>query len=94
MMWRYGDHMTAWGWALMSISMLLLLGTVVTALVIAVQAMVRDRNRDREPGPSATPEQVLAHRFARGEIDLLEYQARLDVLHGRATRSRSHPARR
>jgi putative membrane protein len=84
-MWRYGDHMTGWGWGVMAIFMLLLLATVITAVVLIVQATGRERGRDREPGPSATPEQVLAHRFARGEIDLLEYQSRLDGLHGRST---------
>ena len=83
MMWRYGDHMTGWGWALMSISMLLLLGVVITGVVLVVQAVARDRGRVRAPGPSAGPEELLAYRFARGEIDLLEYQAGLDALDDR-----------
>jgi putative membrane protein len=34
------------------------------------------------------PEQLLAERFARGEIDESEYRARLDVLAGTAGGSR------
>jgi uncharacterized membrane protein len=36
--------------------------------------------------PTATPEQVLAARFARGEIDETEYRARLAVLRDHARR--------
>ena len=32
----------------------------------------------------ATPEELLAERFARGEIDEQEYRLRLDTLHDRS----------
>jgi len=82
MHWSYG----AWGW------LGWLSATVVTvgfwALVIwLVVSWVRpdDRVRDRavdrdEPASGPRAEQVLAERFAAGEIDEDEYRSHLDVL--------------
>jgi uncharacterized membrane protein len=44
----------------------------IVGLVAGLQAIDRDRNRD--------PEELLASRFARGEIDEAEYARRLAVL--------------
>jgi len=73
--YRYG----AGGWAyvfLMGSSVVLwvLLGVGVIALV----RYLSDGGRQR-PGPS-TPEEVLAGRFARGELDDAEYRRRLATL--------------
>ena len=87
MMYGDGSGMGGWGFALMAISLVLF-----AALVIAgVAALVRYLGRSGQqggggPGPSvserrATPEQLFAQRFARGEIDEDEYRRRLDVLH-------------
>lgn len=82
MMWRYGDHMSGWGWGVMGVSMLLFWAAVITALVLLVRSVSQGRGRDRDEA-RMSPEQVLAHRFARGEINLEEYHARLEALHGR-----------
>jgi putative membrane protein len=76
MMYYYGDHMSGWGWFAMSLSAVVFWGLVITAIVLLV--------RYPRTGPSSqspkTPEQVLAERFARGEIDEAEYQQRLAIL--------------
>jgi len=79
-------------WALLMILIMVFLLVSVTAVVVLV---VRSQRRPDQPlptrpwAPSASPtpaispsvpEQVLAERFARGEIDDEEYRARLAVL--------------
>ena len=55
------------------------------ALVIfGVIALVRFLARNDQPkATQATPEQLLAERFARGEIDEHDYHQRLDTLRDR-----------
>ena len=53
-------------------------GLIVLAVVLTVRAV----SRPDRPAASPTPQQILAERFARGEIDAEEYQARLRVLNG------------
>lgn len=80
MMFWYGDGMTGWGYPMMAMAMVLawwLVGLGVYALV----RYLGHGNRPAHPRP--TPEQVLADRFARGEIDAPEFHERLDILDGR-----------
>jgi putative membrane protein len=49
-------------------------------LALGVIALVRYLGGDRRQVPRPTPEQMLAERFARGEIDDGEYTRRLDTL--------------
>jgi putative membrane protein len=76
-MMYYGDHMSGWGWFAMSVGTILFWGLVITAIVLLV------RNINKVSGPAShrvPPEQLLADRFARGEIDETEYQQRLAAL--------------
>ena len=63
---------------------LLVAGIVIALIVAAVVALVR--HYSAQPAQSATPtaatsaEQLLAQRFARGEIDEDEYRRRRDAL--------------
>lgn len=81
MMYWWGEGMGGWGWAMMTISTV-----VFWALLIAgVVALVRyTRTAGVARGPqtpaAATAEQILAERYARGEIDESEYRHRLDTL--------------
>jgi len=85
MMYTYGEHMSGWGYALGTISMVLLWSLLVLAIAAAVRYLGRSRQESSPPPASA--EQVLAERFARGEIDADEYRQRLDTL-----RQARHPA--
>ena len=70
--WGWSHH-SWWGGGLMMFGWLLL---VVAVIVVLVRAFDR-----REPAaPASDAEQVLAGRYARGEIDETEYRARLAVL--------------
>ena len=56
---------------------------VVLVLAIALAVRYLDRRRGESfapPPPPPTAEEVLAGRFARGEIDAEEYRQRLDTL--------------
>lgn len=79
MMFWYGAGMNGWGYALMTISMVLFWGLVIFGVVALVRFFARD---DQQRMTRATPERLLADRFARGEIDEHEYQYRVDVLRG------------
>lgn len=78
MMYWYGPGMSGWGYAWMSIGML-----VFWALLIAGIALtIRFALADRPPATPShmTPEAILTQRFARGEIDEQEYTARMTAL--------------
>ena len=81
-MWWNGGSGVGWGgWLLMTLTMVAFWGLLVVAAVAAWRAGDRGAGRGgRAPAPPNTPEQVLAERFARGEIDEEEYRRRREVL--------------
>lgn len=91
MYWNDGG-MNGWGVGLMTVSMLLFWALVALGVI----ALVRYVGRPASHGPTSpvpppaapparpTPEQLLAERLARGEIDPDEYRARLATLRGGA----------
>ena len=82
MMFWYGEGMGWWGYALMTVSMLLFWGLLIVGVVALVRSLGRSSRSDGPTESPANPEQVLAQRFARGEIDEEEYHGRLAALHG------------
>lgn len=77
------NGMGGWGYALMTISTLVFWALVIAGIVALTRASRRGNPAPMDqliPPPS--PEEVLAQRFARGEIDEHEYQQRRDVLRG------------
>ena len=84
MMYGYGNGMGGWGYALMTISMILFWGAVIYGIVALVRYAHRDGPQRGEPAgpPAPEPERLLAERFARGEIDEAEYISRRDALRG------------
>jgi putative membrane protein len=80
MMWSYGPGMSGWGFALMTIGMVLFWALIIFGL-IAVARVIRSVG-DRPPQARPTPEELLAERFARGEINEPEYRQSLNTLHG------------
>ncbi len=83
MMWWYGNGngngMDGWGYTLMTVSMVLFWGLVIYGVIATVRYLGR---QDRSVVAGPTAEQVLAERFARGEVDEQEYRQRLDALRG------------
>ena len=80
MWWWHGDW--GWGaWLAMTAGMLVFWGLVIWGVV----TLVRSGTASREP--AARPEEILAARFASGEIDEDEYEHRLATL--RAARGRA-----
>ena len=76
------DHYNGWDWGdwlAMSLMMLLVWGAVAAAVVWAVRAVRTGEQRQAGAGPDPA-EQVLAERYARGEIDEDEYRRRSEVL--------------
>ncbi len=76
----YGGHMSGGGWALAGVGMVVFWGLVITGVVLLVRSVGRSGQPSDQPSPVRTPEQVLAERFARGDLDETEYQNRLVVL--------------
>jgi putative membrane protein len=71
MMWWHGT----WSWAAllaMTVTMLAFWGLVVWAVMTVVRGLT--------PSHSRRAEEILAERFARGEIDEDEYRRRVDLL--------------
>lgn len=76
MMWQYGRGMGGWGFALMTVGNLL----VWALIVVGVVALLRYLGRRGSAAPRPRAENLLAERFARGDITEQEYRDRLDVL--------------
>jgi putative membrane protein len=78
-MWNHG---WGWGgWILMTVVMVLLLAAVITAIVFAVRYLAGSHTTGAPTGYRLSrPEEVLAQRFARGEIDEDEYGRRMTLL--------------
>lgn len=80
-MMYWTDHdPSGWGWLAMTVGMVVFWGLLITLAVVLVRALNRPAGPD--PGQRPTPEQLLAERFARGEIDEDEYRRRLATLTG------------
>lgn len=76
-MWWYGNGLNGWGYALMTISMVVFWALIIYGVVLFARYLGRS-NRPRDQRPA--PEDLLAERFARGEIDEQEYRQRLEAL--------------
>jgi putative membrane protein len=80
----YNHDFGVWGWIGMSVSMLAFWGLLIGAAVLAVRLLVRPAPTSPAPGsPTDSAEQVLAERFARGDINNEEYRQRLQILRAR-----------
>ena len=78
MFWYDNHDLSAWGWVGMILGMVAFWALVAAVIVWIVRSTPRpDRGEGR---PDA--QQLLAERFARGEIDETEYHDRLATLRG------------
>jgi putative membrane protein len=83
-MMNWGNNgMHGWGYALMTVSTLMFWVVMIIGIVLLVRYLGDHRPQapDRSPRQRAA-EQILAERFARGEIDDDEYRRRLETLRG------------
>ncbi|MCX4781539.1 SHOCT domain-containing protein [Streptomyces sp. NBC_01264] len=79
-MFWYDHGMGGWGWVAMSFSMVLLVALAVAAAVLLLRSGDRFPGGPMQPPAAPSAKQVLAERFARGEIDEEEYEQRLTTL--------------
>lgn len=83
MWWGHGDW--SWGgWLVMSLTMIAFWALVIWAVFAAIRAGTTSR-----PKRQQAPEDILAERLARGEIDEDEYWRRLDAVRGTRPRDRT-----
>ncbi|MCH9730434.1 MAG: SHOCT domain-containing protein [Actinomycetia bacterium] len=85
MMFWYDHDMGWWGYAGMGIGMLLFWTLIIVGIVALIRLSFRTANTNNSAptlptthSPSA--EEVLANRFARGDIDETEYRQRMAVI--------------
>lgn len=76
-MW-YGTGMSGWGIGLMVVATILLWALVISGSVLLVRYMASYASPP--PRAWANPRQVLAERYARGEITDDEYVRRMKLL--------------
>ena len=81
--WGWGWNGNGWGWG--GVVMYIVLAALLVAVVVVVAFAMRDLvwGRSQHKGASSAamgPEDTLAHRFARGEIDEDEYRRRVALL--------------
>ncbi|MDQ1661661.1 MAG: putative rane protein [Blastococcus sp.] len=86
MMWWPNGGMSGGGWVMMAIGMVLFWGLIITGAVLLVRIMNRPSG-GTAPVDRPSPGQLLAERFARGEIDEDEYHRRLATLAAAASRA-------
>jgi putative membrane protein len=79
MMW-WNNGMNGWGYGLMTVSSLVWVALLVVAVVFLIRYLGGGVQRSQGPGLNQAPEQILAARYARGEIDEEEYHRRLETL--------------
>jgi putative membrane protein len=76
-MMNWQNDGTTWGgWLVMMLAMV----AFWTLVVLAVVALFRESRSPRDAVPGRSAFDLLAERFARGEIDAEEYHRREDVL--------------
>ncbi|MBN3508712.1 SHOCT domain-containing protein [Mycolicibacterium septicum] len=81
MMFLY-DHEMGWlGYAGMGIGMVLFWVLLIVGIITLIRFLTGDRQYP-PPTQAQSAEQILAARFARGEISETEFRDRLAVLHG------------
>ncbi len=76
-MWHGGG--SGW-WILMAVLTVVFWAVVITVVVLAIRYVATDRGRSAAPTSAPPAEDLLAERYARGEVDDDEYRRRLALL--------------
>ncbi|RDI68288.1 SHOCT domain-containing protein [Nocardia pseudobrasiliensis] len=79
MMW-YGTGMSGWAYGMMAVGMIVFWALVIGGIVVLVRYVSRAAGMSVSGPARPSPQQVLAGRYARGEIDDDEYVRRMKVL--------------
>jgi putative membrane protein len=79
-MMYWDGSMGGWGYFLMVLSFVLFWGTVITAIILIARSLGAGKERQETGFGMGVADNLLAERFARGEIDETEYTARLTAL--------------
>ena len=80
-MMYWDGNMGVWGYVMMGLSFVLFWGAIITAIIFFARSVGAGNRRYEGRGPGAGgAENMLAERFARGEIDENEYTSRLTAL--------------
>ncbi|MFJ6279192.1 putative membrane protein [Arthrobacter subterraneus] len=79
-MMYWDGSMGGWGYVLMVLSFVLFWGTVITAIILVARSLGAGKERQETGSGMGVADNLLAERFARGEIDETEYTARLTAL--------------
>ena len=83
-MFGYGYGMGWWGYACMGIGMVVVWALIIVGVVALIRFIARDQQNQQTGPPAPTAQQLLAARFARGEISETEYHDRLATLRDNA----------
>jgi putative membrane protein len=84
-MWWW--HNSGWAWVWMSVMMVAFWAFVVAAVVLVARALKNPQGGDWWARPPArSPQDILAERYARAEIDSEEYRRRLDDIEATSRR--------
>ncbi len=79
--WGWGGNGWGWGGIAVAIALAVFLVAVIVAVVFAIRDLGRGSRQNNGASFAATgPEDTLAHRFARGEINEDEYRRRVALL--------------
>ena len=88
-MMYWGHGMSGWGYVAMAASTLVSWVLLVAVIVLVVRYFTGAQRSSNTPPVSPShavdPQQLLAERFALGEIDEQEYMTRLATLRGTST---------
>jgi len=79
MMYWSNNAMNGWGFAFMSVGTVLFWALLIAGIVLLMRYL---RDPGSQPPGRGRAEQILAERFARGEINDDEYRGRLETLRG------------
>lgn len=84
----YFNHdMGWWSYAGMGVGMVVFWSAVLFGIIVTVMYVFRDRPSMTPPSPQSPPaEEILAARFARGEIDETDYEQRIALLRAQSRR--------
>lgn len=88
-MFWYDHDMGGWGYAGMGVGMVLFWALLIVGIVALIRVSSRDSAGTAKMPPPRyypAPEEILADRFARGEIDEADYHHRLQFLREQARR--------